>query len=54
MDEKAQGAIEYLLILAGALLVAALVLGLMASMSGQGKNAANNSVDFVINNIASK
>ncbi len=41
MDEKAQGAIEYLLLIAGAVLVAAAVLAFMTFIVPQTKNTAN-------------
>ena len=40
MEEKAQGALEYLLLIGGAVLVAAIVLALLSGMAGSGKEAA--------------
>ena len=49
MDNKAQGALEYLLILAGALLVAVIVVSLLGELAGQGKNVANNQMNRLEN-----
>ena len=51
MEEKAQGAIEYLLIIAGAVLVAAVVLSLLASMAPDVKNAANDKLQHFLGDI---
>jgi uncharacterized protein (UPF0333 family) len=40
MEEKAQGALEYLLLIGGAVLVAAIVISLLTGLAGGGKNAA--------------
>ncbi len=45
MDEKAQGAIEYLLLLAGAILVAVAVLAFMAQVTPAGTHAANGQLN---------
>ena len=42
MDEKAQGALEYLLLIGGAVLVAAIVLTLMAGLAGTGQSAGTD------------
>jgi len=41
MDEKGQGALEYLLLIAGAVLVAAIVIYLLSTVSGQGKESTH-------------
>jgi len=40
MDEKGQGALEYLLLIAGAVLVAAVVIYLLSTMAGEGQTKA--------------
>ena len=42
MDSKGQGALEYLLLIGGAVLIAAIVISVLTTMSGQGKNTATN------------
>ena len=42
MDNKAQGAVEYLLLLAGAVIVAAAVLAFMVYMTPTTRDVANN------------
>ena len=43
MDNKAQGALEYLLLIGGAVLIAAIVIVILTSMTGdQGTNKAVN------------
>ncbi|MDP6671263.1 MAG: class III signal peptide-containing protein [archaeon] len=51
MEEKAQGAIEYLLLIAGAILVAAVVLSLLASMTPDVTDAANNKLHNFLGEI---
>ena len=43
MDNKAQGALEYLLLIAGAVLVAAIVIVLLSSLAGTGKHQVEHS-----------
>lgn len=38
MDNKAQGALEYLLLIGGAVLVAAVVIGILAGIAGPQRN----------------
>ncbi len=47
MDEKGQGALEYLLLIAGAVLVAAVVIYLLSTMAGEGKTDAGTAQDKV-------
>lgn len=49
MNNKAQGAIEYLLLLSGAVLVAALVISIMTGMGGMGVPTVNNAFNSAIN-----
>jgi len=42
MDNKAQGALEYLLLIGGALIVAAVVIALAMNLMGSGKTVATN------------
>ena len=42
MEEKAQGAIEYLLIIGAAVIIAVIVIALMMSLSQQGTGAAED------------
>lgn len=51
MDEKGQGALEYLLLIGGAVLVAVIVIVLLVSLSGSMGNAANNTTEKAINYI---
>ncbi len=41
MDNRGQGALEYLLLIGGAVLIAAVVISLLVSMAGQGTNSAD-------------
>ena len=50
MEEKAQGAIEYLLLIAGAVLVAAAVLTFLASIVPQTRNEANERLQNFLTN----
>ncbi|MFA4907101.1 MAG: class III signal peptide-containing protein [archaeon] len=43
MDSKAQGALEYLLLIGGAVLIAAVVITLLTSSASKGKSQATNS-----------
>ena len=55
MEEKAQGALEYLLLIAGAVLVAAIVITLLSGIAGPGKNDAatgNERVQNALNTLA--
>ncbi len=53
MDNKAQGALEYLLLIGGALIVAAVVIALALGVMGSGKDighqAANKVTDLLTN-----
>ena len=49
LDDKGQGAIEYLLLIGGAILVAALVLALMSMFGSGGKNVAETKVNNFYN-----
>lgn len=51
MDNKAQGALEYLLLIGGALIVAAVVIALATTIMGQGKTAANTAGGKVVNTL---
>jgi uncharacterized protein (UPF0333 family) len=42
MEEKAQGAIEYLLIIGAAVIIAVIVIALMMGLAGQGTGAADD------------
>jgi Flp pilus assembly pilin Flp len=42
MDEKGQGAIEYLLIIGAAVIIAVIVIALMMTLSQQGTTAADD------------
>ncbi len=42
MEEKAQGAIEYLLIIGAAVIIAVIVIALMMSLSTEGTSAADD------------
>ncbi len=44
-DKKAQGAIEYLLIIAGAILIAAVVISIITYTTKEGKEDVTNMVD---------
>jgi len=50
MDNKAQGALEYLLLIGGAVLVAVVVIALISSMAQN--NTINGAVDTAQTNIA--
>ena len=41
MDNKGQGALEYLLLIGGAVLIAAIVIVVLNSLAGSGSNSAN-------------
>jgi len=52
-EKKAQGALEYLLIIGGAIVLAAIVIAVVVNMGKQGKTTATNSMNSfqnVINN----
>ena len=51
MEERAQGAIEYLLLIAGAVLVAAAVLAFLTYIVPETRNAANNKLENFLNQI---
>ena len=51
MDEKGQGALEYLLLIAGAVLVAAVVIYLLSTMAGTGKTEADAAAGKVGTNL---
>ena len=51
MDNKGQGALEYLLLIGGALLLAAIVLTVLAQLSGGSKNQTNNSINTFYNTV---
>ncbi len=53
MDEKGQGALEYLLLIAGAVLVAAVVIYLLSTMAGEGKEASTNSLNTATGGLES-
>lgn len=48
MEEKAQGALEYLLLIAGAVLVAAIVIVLLSGLTGTPGNAANTGATHIV------
>ena len=46
-DTKAQGALEYLLIIGGAILIAAIVIGVLVQTAGTAKDTTGNAIsDF--------
>ena len=49
MDNKAQGALEYLLLIGGAVLVAAVVIAILGGMAGQQKNVITNAESRITN-----
>jgi uncharacterized protein (UPF0333 family) len=49
MDNKAQGALEYLLLIGGAVLVAAVVIAILGGMAGQQKNVISNAEGRITN-----
>ncbi|MDO8626987.1 MAG: class III signal peptide-containing protein [Candidatus Diapherotrites archaeon] len=54
MDNKAQGALEYLLLIGGAVLIAAVVVGLLVSLSQkptEAAGAAGNSINDDLENL---
>jgi hypothetical protein len=51
MEESAQGAIEYLLLIAGAILVAAVVLSFMTFIVPQTRNAANEKLTNLLHSL---
>ncbi len=56
MDEKAQGALEYLLLIGGAVLIAAIVIVLISGMSGASSGSvkdANSAISGGLSDINS-
>ena len=56
MEEKAQGALEYLLLIGGAVLVAAIVLSLLTGLANtgqQGGNLGNSDIHDSLGNLNS-
>lgn len=51
MDNKGQGALEYLLLIGGAVLIAAIVIVILNSLGTTGKSASNNAEIIVTNRI---
>ncbi len=51
MEERAQGALEYLLLIAGAVLVAAIVLVFLADIVPQTKHEANEKLQHFLTHI---
>ena len=51
MDNKGQTAIEYLLILAAVVAIAAVAIALLANLTILGKNEANGTLTNFLNNI---
>ncbi len=51
MDDKAQTAMEYLLLIGGAILIVAIVLVILNSVGSMGKNSADNGFAYVKNYI---
>ncbi len=51
MDNNGQGALEYLLLIGGALLLVAIILALLGTFSGQGKNQANEGLNQFYNKV---
>jgi uncharacterized protein (UPF0333 family) len=49
MDERAQGALEYLLLIGGAVLVAAVVIAILGGMAGRQKNVIGNAESRIEN-----
>lgn len=47
MDEKGQGALEYLLILGGAILIAAVGISILAISSGSGSNTVQGGQEII-------
>ncbi|RLG71122.1 MAG: class III signal peptide [Candidatus Iainarchaeum archaeon] len=47
MEEKAQGALEYLLIIGGAVLVAAVVVGILATMASSQKETVHEATEKI-------
>ena len=53
MDNRGQGALEYLLLLGGAVLIAAVVISLLFSLGGQAETITNDAAQSAFNQIAS-
>jgi len=51
MEEKAQGSLEYLLLVAGAIIVAAVVLVLLSGMLSPTKHATENKLHSFLHQI---
>ncbi len=51
MDNKAQGALEYLLIIAGAVILAAVVIVVLGDISGSTKDKTNTTLDHWLTHI---
>ena len=49
MDERAQGALEYLLLIAGAILVAVIVVYLLTTTATPAKNKVNEATNQLFN-----
>jgi uncharacterized protein (UPF0333 family) len=49
MDERAQGALEYLLLIGGAVLVAAVVIAILGGIAGRQKNVIGNAESRIEN-----
>lgn len=49
MDNRAQGALEYLLLIGGAVLVAAVVIAILGGMAGRQKNVISNAEGRITN-----
>ena len=49
MDNRAQGALEYLLLIGGAVLVAAVVIAILGGMAGRQKNVIINAAGRITN-----
>ncbi len=45
MDSRGQGALEYLLLIGGAVLIATIVLLIIIGSAGQGKNTINGNIN---------
>lgn len=57
MDSKGQGAVEYLLLIGGAVLIAAIVIVVLTGLGGMGSNSAknaNNVINTKIENLNQK
>jgi uncharacterized protein (UPF0333 family) len=51
MDNKAQTAVEYLLVLAAVVAIAAVVIALLANLTGDTKNVANDTLGHFLSNL---